>query len=256
MKQLTIGHLAKEVDLRTSAIRYYEEKGLIQPAERNSSGYRLYDPTVVEEIKLLQRAQNLGFSLSDIKILLEGWREGNLNHEAFLETAENRYLALEREVTALLALRHELGLFLQDVYQSSPLKTPATLLSELIDHICIDPGGSPAVLVFDRLLERVGCNLTSEAVKRLMHDLEGEHIHVWNENGIYSILIVSDDPRIAGVLQQFVEIASDCQAPEHTHLVPDWMHHEDGYLLTVEGEHAFIVARMFLEVGRQKTSLA
>ena len=250
MERLTIGQLANQVNLRTSAIRYYEEQGLIQAIERSPSGYRLYQPEVVEEVRLLQRAQKLGFSLADIKILLKGWREGNLDHEAFLETAENRYLALESEITALLALRHELGLFLQDVYTSSPKKTPATLLSQLIDHICIHPEDRPAILVFDRLLERAGCNLTSQGVRDLMESLHGEHIHVWNEGNTYSVLIVSDDPEIGKVLDRFIELAADCQVPQHTHLIPAWLHNDEGYLLTVEGQHAFIIARLFLEVNR------
>lgn len=252
MAYLTIGELAKQVNLRTSAIRYYEEKGLIRASERNPVGYRLYDPAVVEEIKLLQRAQTLGFSLADILVLLEGWRSGNLDHQAVLEITENRYLALEREITALLALRHELGLFLQDVYQSSAVKSPASLLSQLIDHICIDPAGQPAVIAFDRLLERTGCNLTSRAVQALMQDMEGEHIHLWHEKDRYTILIVSDDPAISTKLERFVQAASGCQAQDHAHLIPNWMKHEDGFLLTVEGEHAFVIARLFLELGRQQ----
>lgn len=256
MKKLTIGELAKRVDLRTSAIRYYEEQGLIEAAERNPSGYRVYDPKVVEELKLLQRAQNLGFSLGDIRVLLHGWREGNLDHQAFLETTESRYLALEREITALLALRHELGLFLQDIYRSNPLKSPATLLNQLIDHICLDPASRPAVLAIDRLLERAGCNLTSQSVKELMDDLAGEHIHVWNEGDSYSILIVNDDPRIAKILARFTEIAADCKVPQHADMLPRWSAVEDGYLLSVEGENSYIIARLFLEIDNGETRLA
>jgi DNA-binding transcriptional MerR regulator len=249
VNKLTIGQLAKQLDIRTSAIRYYEEKGLIQATERSSTGYRLFEPKAVEELKLLQRAQTLGFSLEDIKILLNGWREGNLDQQAFMDTTENRYLALERELTALLALRHELGLFLQDIYLSSPKKTPALILSQLIDHICTNPEGRPSAVVFDRLLERAGCNLTSQAVKDLMEDLDKEHIHVWNEGDKYSILIVTNDPRIAGILDRFTELVSDCQVPQHSHLMPRWQHSDDGYLLTVEGAQSFIIARLFLEIN-------
>jgi len=82
MKDITIGQLAKLVGLKTSAIRYYEEQEIIDPAERNESGYRIYPPNVVEELRFLIRAQHLGFSLSDIRVLLKGWRDGNLDHQS------------------------------------------------------------------------------------------------------------------------------------------------------------------------------
>ena len=251
MKNLTIGQLAKEVGLRPSAIRYYEELGLIYPRERTSAGYRIFDETAVQELRFIERAQHLGFSLADIRILLDGWREGNLDEQEFLETAEERYFALERQITHLLTLQHELGLFLHDIYQSSSAQTPITLLSQLIEHICINPLNSPQSILFDRMLERAGCSLNSSTVKELMEELRHQHIHVWNEKDRYSILVVSDDPAVEGVLKQFTEIVGDCQADEHRHQIPELMHNSDGYLLVVEGDHAFVIARLFLEISRQ-----
>ncbi len=250
-KQMTIGQIAKKVGLRTSAIRYYEEQGLIKAAERSEVGYRLYGVEVIDELRFLRRAQHLGFSLADIRILLGGWREGTLDQRSFIETAENRYLELEREATVLLTLQHELGLFLQDIYERKPKQTPAKLLSQLIDHICINPLNSPAHIILDRLLEKVGCKLTSQEARKLMDDLKDEHIHVWNDEGAYSILVVSDDPQVGEILQNFAELASDCSAHEHAHQIPELMHNSDGYLLVVRGKHAFIIARLFLELARQ-----
>jgi DNA-binding transcriptional MerR regulator len=254
--KLTIGQIAKQVNMRTSAIRFYEEEGLLTPAERNESGYRQYDDKVLEELRLIQRAQQLGFSLADIKILLLGWREGNLEQQAFIDTAENRYLVLERDVTALLALQHELGLFLQDLYQTSPKKVPATLLSELIDHICLNPLNRPAGIAFDRLLERAGCQLSSQTARNLVKSLRDEHIHVWSDGDVYSILVVSDDPKVEEILQHFVEIALDCRAARHSHLIPVLSHDESGYRLTIKGEHAFIIARLFLEINGRSFSVS
>ena len=44
---LTIGQLAKRAGVRTSALRYYEEQGLLQPAARQANGYRLYNRVVL-----------------------------------------------------------------------------------------------------------------------------------------------------------------------------------------------------------------
>jgi len=251
-KKLTIGQLAERVGMRTSALRYYEEQGLLQSAERSEAGYRLYDNSVERELRFIQRAQQLGFSLADIRILLKGWREGNLEEEAFIETAESRYLSLERRVTRLLALQHELGLFLQDIYQSVSQKgdgSPALLITQLIEHICLQPVGGSSSLVFDRLMQRAGCLLTTEEGKQLMRELQGEHIHVWEENNGYSILVVSEDLTVERTLQRFAELAADCKAHDHTHQVPQVMHNSEGYLMKISGDYAFIIARMFLEIG-------
>jgi MerR family copper efflux transcriptional regulator len=255
-KKLTIGQLAERVGMRTSALRYYEEEGLLKSAERSDSGYRLYDSSVERELRFIQRAQQLGFSLADIRILLKGWREGNLEEEAFIETAESRYLALERRVTRLLALQHELGLFLQDIYQSASQKvdgTPALLISQLIEHICLQPMSGSASLVFDRLMQRAGCLLTTEEGNELMRELRGQHIHIWEENQGYSILVVSEDPKVEKILERFAELAANCKAHEHTHQVPQVMHNSEGYLMKINGDYAFIIARMFLEVGSPNT---
>ena len=45
-KTLTIGQLAKRVGLRTSALRYYEQQGLLSPSGRTTAGYRLYAPVL------------------------------------------------------------------------------------------------------------------------------------------------------------------------------------------------------------------
>ena len=92
---LTIGQLARRVGMRTSALRYYEEQGLLQPAGRSASGYRLYHLDAEQDLRFIQRAQRLGFSLADIRIFLQGLRRGDLSEEAVVRVAEARYLALD-----------------------------------------------------------------------------------------------------------------------------------------------------------------
>ena len=92
---LTIGQLARRVGLRPSALRYYEAEGLLTPGDRTEAGYRLYTPEAADTVRLIQRAQRLGFSLAEIRALLTAWRAGDLDDAALLATAEARYLALE-----------------------------------------------------------------------------------------------------------------------------------------------------------------
>jgi len=57
---LSISEVAKQIGLRPSAIRYYEQIGVLPPAHR-VSGQRRYDPTVLYRLAIIQRARQLGF---------------------------------------------------------------------------------------------------------------------------------------------------------------------------------------------------
>jgi MerR family copper efflux transcriptional regulator len=184
MTTLTIGELAKRVGMRTSALRYYQERGLLEPVGRTQSGYRLYAPEAEQILRFIQRAQRLGFSLSDIHTLLEGWRDGDLSNEAVIKTAEERYLVLERQVTQWMVLQHELGLFLQDMRQRALQQentSAASLLDRLHHQVCADPLIQPATTTLEVLMDQVGCSLSTTEGQRLLDDLRGEHVHIWQE---------------------------------------------------------------------------
>ena len=63
--------LARIADVSGEAIRYYEKRGLIPPPERTAAGYRIYTSQDVSRLQFVKRAQNLGFSLREVKELLE-----------------------------------------------------------------------------------------------------------------------------------------------------------------------------------------
>ena len=72
---LSISEVAKQMGLRPSAIRYYEQIGILPPAHR-VSGQRRYDVTVLHRLALVQRARQTGFTLGEIKELFFGFRPG------------------------------------------------------------------------------------------------------------------------------------------------------------------------------------
>ncbi|MGE4502284.1 MAG: heavy metal-responsive transcriptional regulator [Thiomicrospira sp.] len=71
MTELMIGKLAQLAQVKTDTVRYYEQLGLIHPAQRSASGYRLYNQISVERLGFIRRAQALGFTLEEIKELIE-----------------------------------------------------------------------------------------------------------------------------------------------------------------------------------------
>ena len=68
--RLTIGALARLAGVGAETLRHYERLGLLEPAERTASSYRLYDRAALQRLQFIRRAQALGFSLAQIGELL------------------------------------------------------------------------------------------------------------------------------------------------------------------------------------------
>lgn len=67
---LTISRLASAASVNVQTVRYYERRGLLPAPERTRSGYRQYDPEAVRRLRFIKRAQQLGFTLEEIRALL------------------------------------------------------------------------------------------------------------------------------------------------------------------------------------------
>jgi len=70
---MTISEAAHQLGLQTSAIRYYEQIGLLPAPERRNGQHR-YDPSILYCLALIQRARQLGFTLDEIRQLFFGFR--------------------------------------------------------------------------------------------------------------------------------------------------------------------------------------
>jgi MerR family mercuric resistance operon transcriptional regulator len=68
---LTIGQLALAAGVPTSTVRYYERVGLFKPDARTRAGYRSYSAAAVERLRFIRAAQATGFSLDDVRQMLE-----------------------------------------------------------------------------------------------------------------------------------------------------------------------------------------
>jgi len=68
-----IAEVASRTGFTTPTLRYYEEIGLLPPAERSAAGYRLYDDRAIARLRFVARAKQLGCSLEEIADLAEAW---------------------------------------------------------------------------------------------------------------------------------------------------------------------------------------
>jgi MerR family redox-sensitive transcriptional activator SoxR len=72
MRQLSIGEVARRTGTRPSALRYYEEVGIL-PSPARVSGRRIYDAAAIQRIDVLRFAQQAGFTLDEIRTLFNGF---------------------------------------------------------------------------------------------------------------------------------------------------------------------------------------
>ena len=68
---MLIGELASKTGFSRDTIRYYETLGLIRPDFRRESRYREYSDTAVSTLRFIRNVKNLGFTLSEIKEMIE-----------------------------------------------------------------------------------------------------------------------------------------------------------------------------------------
>jgi len=239
---LTIGQLAERSGLKRSALRFYETQGLLQPAQRTEAGYRLYAPEAESQVRFIQRAQRLGFSLNDIRQLMD---DQSADADV-LALAEARFMALEHSLTELLVQQHEMQLFLRDMQTSG---RDDRLYRTLSERVCSGTTAPPARSTLDWLLEHSGCVLSHPVAHAILDALSGNHVHVWQEEDGYAILIVNHAPQIEAGLQKLMELEQPC-AVQHT---LTYAPHPEGFLLTVTGEQAFLYAQLFLALEPEPT---
>lgn len=107
MDQMGIGIIARRAGVSIDTIRYYERNGLLSPAARLASGYRRYDELQLARLRFIRRAQELGFSLKDVRELLGLSRQRDV---ARVKSAAEKKLAdVEARIESLQRVRAALG---------------------------------------------------------------------------------------------------------------------------------------------------
>ena len=107
MPPLTISEVARRVGLRASAIRYYEQIGLLPRAQR-ISGQRRYDAGVFHRLAVVQRARRLGFTLREVRELFFGFRPASRASERWQRLSRNKLAELGAQAREIRAMQHRL----------------------------------------------------------------------------------------------------------------------------------------------------
>lgn len=108
MRGISIGYVAKRTGLAVSAIRFYEDEGLVHPG-RDQGGRRVFARGDIRRLSFVRIAQKLGFSLTDIRAALASLPDGrNPTREDWARLAEGFRDAIDARINGLQALREKL----------------------------------------------------------------------------------------------------------------------------------------------------
>ena len=108
MCKLTIGKLAKACGVKVDTVRYYERMDLIFPLERTESGYRKYSSDSIKRLRFIRKAQGLGFTLGEIKAMLELSEEPEADCADVRQYARDKITEIEDRIEDLLKIKSSL----------------------------------------------------------------------------------------------------------------------------------------------------
>ena len=104
MPELTISEVARRVGLHASAIRYYEQIGLLPRAQR-VNGQRRYDATTLYRLAIIQQARQLGFTLDEIRQLFFGFRNITRASERWHKLSRKKLAELDHLMDGIRTVR-------------------------------------------------------------------------------------------------------------------------------------------------------
>jgi len=105
---MTIGELARRAGVNVQTVRYYERRGLLPEPDRTPSGYRDYTDVTLDRLRFIRRAQELGFTLSEIGELLVLRLDPHTTAAAVKARAESKIADVDRRIHDLQRIKHAL----------------------------------------------------------------------------------------------------------------------------------------------------
>jgi DNA-binding transcriptional MerR regulator len=105
---MKIGDVARLSGVGIEALRFYESRGLLDPAGRTGSGYRLYDASALDRLTFIKKAQSVGFTLDEIARLIGEAKGGRRPCAEVRQLATERLAELDRRLAEMRRHRREL----------------------------------------------------------------------------------------------------------------------------------------------------
>ncbi len=130
MDGLTIGNVAKLAEVHIETLRYYERKGVVPRPPRTISNYRRYPEDTVRRVRFVKHAQELGFSLKEIKELLALHGARGAGCRNVQQRAAAKITEIEEKIRSLQGMRRALHILLEQCQGKGPM-TECPILESL-----------------------------------------------------------------------------------------------------------------------------
>lgn len=117
---MRIGELAETAGTTTKTLRFYEEQGLLPPAERTTAGYRDYTPGTISRIDFIHRGQAAGLTLAQIRQILDIRDNGRAPCEHVRDLLDVRLADIEQQIAQLSTLRDNIAALHDDATDPEP----------------------------------------------------------------------------------------------------------------------------------------
>ncbi len=124
--RLKIGEVSKQTDVAVGALRYYENLGLVN-SERGDNGYRYYAPDAVHQVQFIKKAQALGFSLEDIRDVLNVHNQGDVPCELVRSLLQEKIERLAAQIQEMKAFKADLERYRDRWAKSQPRPEPGDI---------------------------------------------------------------------------------------------------------------------------------
>jgi len=116
-----IGEVAHRADVNKETVRYYEQRELIPKPDRRRSGYRIFTQRQIDQIKFIKRAQQLGFTLREIKELLELRVDEETSCSEIKEEAQKKYQDVTQKIKDLRQIQDTLVDLIDSCSEGGPI---------------------------------------------------------------------------------------------------------------------------------------
>lgn len=105
---LSIGDFSEATGCPVETIRYYERIAILSKPPRSAGGHRLYNQTHIQQLRFVLKARQLGFSLAEVKELLNLAADDQTPCQEVVDMADRNLLAIQRKIDQLTSLKQEL----------------------------------------------------------------------------------------------------------------------------------------------------
>lgn len=108
-----ISQLSKETGIPIGTIRFYEKSGLFSgqtKKEVTTNNYVYYGDEVIDKLRFIQMAKAVGFSLSEIKEVIDTWYKKELTKKSQIEVLDLKLLQIDQKIKELEAMKKQITL--------------------------------------------------------------------------------------------------------------------------------------------------